>query len=334
MRGGTGGIAGMGGEAGGGTGGTAGTGVLTSDPDVIARAAVALGSCWPDDGVSRTAATLWNWRQYGEFWGRTRLQAECVAQAGQGCEALDTCLGWAIEEAPGCTPGRTCEGSKFNLCGEVEGGSTIRWRIDCATIGQPCDPTLFCSEQPSSECDVRTYESRCTDGRPQSCSGSVELDAEPGVLETGPECSSLGLECATVDPYGAVCIGAGEECATSWESPMFEGISCAGDTLEACAKGRRHDLDCTTFGADFSCRNVEGTAFCGLASECVPANLTSLGNVLPQGGVPAPTCEGSAIVFCNAGRLERIDCVELGFSGCDLEVGFGCVPSPTSEFLR
>lgn len=332
---GTGGKSGLGGEAGGGTSGTAGSGVLTSDPDVIARAAVAVGSCWPDDGVSRAASQMWHWREYAQYWARDRLQAECIAQAGQGCDALDTCLGWAIEEEPGCTQAARCDGSDFSICIDVQDVGPIRWRVDCATLGLPCDPNLICSEQPAAECNVLTFEGSCSNDRPLHCSGAVEPGSDQGVLSTGPECGSLGLDCATVDPYGAICIGAGEECDSSvWQAPTFEGIACAGDTLEACSNGRRHDLDCTMFGAGFTCQSFEGNAFCGLDSECLPAGLNSLDNDLPQQGIPEPACEGSTIVFCNAGRLERVDCIDLGFTGCDVEVGIGCVPSPTSEIRR
>jgi len=50
-------------------------------------------------------------------------------------------------------------------------------------------------------------------------------------------------------------------------------------------------------------------SFCGLASECVPGNepqgLTNHGN----------SCEGNTVVMCNAGRIDRVDCLSLGSRG-------------------
>ena len=111
---------------------------------------------------------------------------------------------------------------------------------------------------------------------------------------------------------------------------LFDGMACAGSTLEACVNGRRHDLDCSTFGPGFSCQSYDGIPFCGLASDCLPANLWDYGPDVSDDGDPVPACDGTSITFCNAGRVERVDCTERGFTGCDLQ-GLGCVPSPTSD---
>jgi len=178
------------------------------------------------------------------------------------------------------------------------------------------------------------FVDRCVGDLPQRC----EEDAEgpvSGVLFEGPDCGVFGLECVAMSPGGdeavrAACTGSGDSC--EFDSFMFmTGIACAGDTLAACVNGRRHDFDCSIYGPGFSCQTYEGVPFCGLSSECLPGNINL---DISQQGKPEPTCNGSSIVFCNAGRLESIDCTSLGFTGCDLEAGLGCVPSPTSDLRR
>jgi hypothetical protein len=81
------------------------------------------------------------------------------------------------------------------------------------------------------------------------------------------------------------------------------GIGCEGDVLHACVWRREDNLDCRNFGPDFSCQTFEDSYFCGLANECDPSTYEY-------------TCDGSEVVFCDAGRLTRIDCVDFGFSEC------------------
>lgn len=59
---------------------------------------------------------------------------------------------------------------------------------------------------------------------------------------------------------------------------------------------------------------------CRLATDCSPPS------------VDAPTyktnCDGDVLQFCNAGRIERVDCKSLGFAGCDVDPAvarYGCV---------
>jgi hypothetical protein len=301
---------------------------------VIARAAVVLGSCYADDGVSRNASELWNWQEQDGFWGNFRQQAACIAEAGQGCGALDTCLGWAIEEKPGCTPGRACTGSRFTDCIEVEGLGTFEWRIDCAALGLECNTAIVCARAPAVGCELMGYVQSCENNVPQRCAVDAEGPPESGVVYAGPDCTSLGLECVAASPGSdepvlAACTGSGAACESGWDE-FSTGIACAGNMLEACVNGRRHDFDCTTTGPGFTCQTYQGVPFCGLASECLPGNVDT--DIFSQQGDPEPACDGTSIVFCNAGRLERIDCTSLGFTGCDLEAGLGCVPSPESDF--
>ena len=148
-------------------------------------------------------------------------------------------------------------------------------------------------------------------GRPTYCDGEV--------VRTGPDCEQFGLDCAA-----GFCVGTGEACQQQnddWQDRVyFEGLSCTGDVLEGCVQGQTHNRDCSNIGPGWSCQTVGDYHFCGLASECEP------GNIEPGTRGTAERCEGTEVVFCNAGRIERMDCTELGFSGCDVDTAYGCVP--------
>jgi cysteine-rich repeat protein len=101
-------------------------------------------------------------------------------------------------------------------------------------------------------------------------------------------------------------------------------MSCSADgsALDACVNGRQALLDCSLQGPRFRCQEAGGIAFCGLASECVP-ELGYLNRFAFK-----ESCDGDTLVFCNKGRIERVDCLSLGFVGCDLDgdfIRFGCV---------
>jgi hypothetical protein len=90
--------------------------------------------------------------------------------------------------------------------------------------------------------------------------------------------------------------------------------------------GRRQTVDCGLLHPGFSCQSAGGQFFCGLGAECAPAGL-------PPGSGPAAICDGSAVVVCNAGRIERVDCLALGFIGCEFNPrggNWGCIRPPAS----
>jgi hypothetical protein len=306
----TAGTGGGGGAAGGGSGPLG-----PPTPDEVARAAVIIGSCHPDNGVNRETGFIW--RDFGLAADTTDLaqQAKCIASAGGGCGALKTCLGWNVSSSPGCSEGVTCSGSKFTLCMAEIG---ITYSIDCQTMG------LACNADPKID-DVASSRRACLRGANETCDSSLGFQATcngsvPQVCDDsrwyhGPDCAARDLACAE-----GLCTGTGDACTAP--------IGCSGDVLLDCANRRRHDVDCTQYGAGFSCRSFGGAFFCGLGAECLPSGVAVDDTIY---GDPEPACDGTAIVFCNAGRLERIDCASLGFTGCDLDGGLGCVPSPVSE---
>jgi hypothetical protein len=142
--------------------------------------------------------------------------------------------------------------------------------------------------------------------------------ARRGVFR-GPDCASLGLSCSA-----GSCIGSGAAC-TPGSFPregyvFYDGVRCDGDALITCANGNEHRLACSSVAEGFSCHTLNGTSFCGLAAECVPAEPGA-------GNGPDATCEGNNVVFCNAGRIDRIDCTSLGFERCDATNSYGCLPN-------
>jgi hypothetical protein len=292
----------------GGTGGGSGsmTGEVTDD--VLVRAAVVLASCFGDDGISRTVSHLQKRDLYSGgsmFWP----QLQCLGTTGGGCQPVRDCLGVTVAELAGgeCEP---CVGSVASLCSD-----DLRISLDCATLGLVCDEAVQCSETGVTEpCDQATFVPRCNaEGRPEHC-------RTPGIL-VGPDCAALGLFCAE-----GYCQGQGEACvaedASTDQQLYYEGISCEDGVLTACVGGRLTTRACADFHPDFTCQTASGYVFCGLGSECVP------GDVPPHAGSPVETCEGTVAVFCNAGRVERVDCVELGFTGCDPEASLPCTGDP------
>jgi hypothetical protein len=87
--------------------------------------------------------------------------------------------------------------------------------------------------------------------------------------------------------------------------------------MRQCASDYEQVMDCGALAKGFTCQNGNLGRYCGLGSECDHYHKT--------------TCEGDSIVFCNAGRIEKIDCNTLGFTGCDPTYGV-CTPSPAGLF--
>ena len=283
--------------------------------DAVARAAVVLGSCWSDDGVDRDATHIWASNlsvAHTVFMAATQLT--CLANAACGCATLERCLGRkTVTTATSCNVG--CNGSSFTYCGDAfalpAGYQVIQ---DCSFIGQLCDNTVACVEPSAVPCDSSMYTAGCdADGHPLYCGG--------GLVQRGPRCSDLGLNCSR-----GQCIGRGAACVnqdlTQQETVQFEGTSCSGGTLTACVNGHITTIDCATLGPGFSCQTVGTRFFCGLAGECAPGT-----NYSPSTTNPA-SCNGTVLSYCNAGRLEHIDCTTLGFSGCEINhsiAHYGCI---------
>lgn len=294
-------------------------------PDVgtLLRAAVVVGSCVPDDGINRSLT-----RMAAPGWYPTSLPISgeamrCLATHGDGCDAVATCLGYELstEEREPCD---ACVDSVAHYCGD---GAHLA--LDCSILGGQCDPAAGCvSELPVVACDESSFTPSCdASGRPVVCDG--------GYVQSGADCAALGLVCDSGE-----CVGQGAECFetslgdSNNSIPTYEGIECVGDMLHSCVGGRSHETDCSSLGDGYTCQTIPsgspscaGNAcppmvYCGIADECVP------GEQPPASEGSSTTCDGTEVHFCNAGRIESMDCSLLGFDGCRVDRGYyGCTSS-------
>lgn len=294
---------------GGGSGGSLGnvpTASYPVDASVLARAAVVIGSCAPDD---RPNGFLKSWyvkvHPVADLENRILGAAECLATHGGGCAAMKACLGIEVDQTGPCADG--CSGSVATTC-----DGTLKFRIDCARIGQTCDQGE-CVASGGAACDGATFQSTCDGGRPNLCSA--------GKVALGPICKDLGLTCVTTPgAYGARCAGTGAACnAGSFGTLTVDwsnGVGCEGAKLRTCVAGTEALLDCGTIAAGFTCQSVGTSFFCGKAAEC-----DALGMKWKE------TCDGDSVVTCNGGKTEKVACTSLGFAGCNSQFGV-CTPSP------
>jgi hypothetical protein len=290
-----------------------GAGGAPSLAETYARAAAVAGSCMPDDGINRNLARFWDPLAAPNFFAQLRPQARCLATAGGGCAAVRTCLGYQLTvDGPACTT--SCAGKVLTLCDE-DGGRNLRLTIDCGKVGLSCDPQSFCTDGPSAACTSDTFAPACSAGRGSLC--------DDGRTARTARCEDLPLTCEAgqCKGTGAACKG-GEPGAEG--QVHLDGLACDGTHLRACVGGKEQVIDCAAQGEGqgFSCQTVSGQFFCGLAAECVPSESSS-GTV---------TCDGSTVVICNAGRIQRVDCTALGFTGCEVDLAkghYGCIPGLT-----
>lgn len=301
----TGGSGGTGGNA--GTGGTGGGGAITQcppnpsfvDEGLIARATVAVNSCYSDDGFWRTQNYL-----RGKLGGYQYLAqgfVECLASVTNGCAGVLACHGYA-PLAGGETCG-TCLGNVAVSC-HADGN----FLVDCTKLGGKCA---------SGKCDVPDHPPCETVGFQESCDAAGRPVTCDDYLIPGPVCADFGLKCVADHlDFGTGCQGTGTACSSTddYFDIGYAGVSCNGAVLDVCVRGKRASLDCSCFGQGFSCQTAAGVSFCGVAGECNPIEHQK-------------TCSGSSVVYCNAGKLVTVDCVGLGFTkGCASSAKMGCVP--------
>ena len=285
------------------------------DPSVVARAAVVIGSCvngLNDDGIGRNAGHLWSTNLTTAAWeSRLMVQADCLANARCGCEGLTRCVGYALSpKGPDCKPG--CAGGVFTSCGPpaLDPPTGFAESIDCGAVGLDCDDSFACVSAPVVACGP-TFAARCNaDGAPEYCSGTQ--------VRRIPACATLGLTCQKGEctGSGAACVNTSQSTAST-DMQSIDGVACNGGALGGCFNGLAASLDCAALGPGFGCQSAGGRFFCGLASECEPASEFTSSVTYPD------TCSGSVLNFCNAGRIEHIDCATLGFKDCKIDASQG-----------
>jgi hypothetical protein len=260
------------------------------DENLIARAAVALLSCPNDSGFYRLLIYM---RGVQDDFSYPGSFVECLAAVTTGCDEAYGCYG--ISALQGSETCDTCQDNIAVYCG-VDGPFVQ----DCTKTGTVCEAGR-CVEPGAVACDWATYDANCDEqGRPLDCGNDT--------VTVGPACPDFGLACS-VEPSFAIesyCQGTGEPCDTSGDPNIaFDpvGSGCDGDVMHACVRFRTDNIDCRNLGPDFSCQSFGDSFFCGTASECDPRTYDY-------------TCEGSAVTFCDAGKLTSIDCTEFGFTEC------------------
>ncbi len=194
-----------------------------------------------------------------------------------------------------------CDGDALVTCAKDDPNESVR--TECASLGAACGETHAAGGLvtrgclSTSACAADVTRARC-DGP-----GSI-IACHDQVLERIP--CGPGATCrAHVDDDG-------EELATC-EAPAevpCDAIgrrACRGGTLVRCEAhghhGREESVDCAALG--LACGDVVGRAAC-TAGEAACAT-------------GAPRCERDELVFCAAGRTERVACRDIGLGPCETE---------------
>jgi hypothetical protein len=272
------------------------------EPDNAARAAAVIGSCVGDDRSNRMLHAMYNIRSADGFEEALyRQHVDCLASRNNGCQAVADCVGIRDVPLPDvCQNG--CEGNVAVLC-----AGAFQRRVDCGQYGMECHSgdAPFCTPPGAVACDEASFTETCENERPRICNNDWTA--------LGPRCGEFGLTCGAAGS----CTGMGGACTSTfsgYHGPGIEytGVSCSGANLNACVGDGLTKLPCDSVGRGFTCfeRPDAGfnKAYCGLASQCGPGYDT------------APSCDGDSLVICNAGRIDKVDCKSLGFSGCSVRV--------------
>jgi hypothetical protein len=279
------------------------------DPAVAARAALLIATCVSDDGVNRTLQQIYLERTTNPY--RSRAVLECLGAKTNGCAAITDCLGIAYSTDGGCGDA-SCAGNVYQEC-----TSSFRLTVDCSKTARTCvaKPSTYCAAADEVECVESTT--------PGVCDGTTPISCVDGLLRRGQDCARFGATCGVLYTYGQTagsmtgCKGAGGSCTgTSNDDAItarWEGQRCENGKLVGCLSNGLATLDCAESAAGFTCFDspdggTGATAYCGSAAECAPKS--------PWNKVAA-TCDGTSVVMCNGGKIEKLDCTTLGFTGCN-----------------
>ncbi|MFO0664432.1 MAG: hypothetical protein U0174_10800 [Polyangiaceae bacterium] len=282
------------------------------DPALAARAAAFIGSCLPDDGVNAWLSRIYMDVDTSRVLGGANIDPKCFSNKTNGCAAVKECLGISTTLEGPCAPG--CAGSVHSSCDD-----RLKVFIDCSNMGLACDSKEGCVQKDAAKCDPETFKGACKSGVALNC------DYGTGATHLGANCAANGLACrpGTAEDGFARCAGTGPECSTNFYSGSIDysqGLRCNGTKLTACVNGAEGEVDCSQLGSGFTCQSGD-SPHCGLGSACI------IGGRKDEGGA---TCEGTSLVVCNGGRIDKVDCVALGFTGC-ANVGYmggaACTPN-------
>ncbi len=270
----------------------------------VAETCARIASCTHAHDVphlrSPAACVDW-WVDHGDPASPDPLQ-RCLADA-KTCDAITTCMHGGGDaraaqfcaQRPGVVSG--CDGERLVSCSDDDAKeSTV---IDCNTLGASCKEMRAAGGLVIRGC---VNAQKCPAGAPEArCDGrDAVLGCHDGVMERS--ICKRGTQCEQhPDANGeatASCEIPGRRCGA------LGARRCDGDRLVECSEGGRvHVSDCEGLGL-----RCAGSA---LRAGCyVPANVECDKDTLPK-------CEGGALVFCAAGRVQKIACASIGMGACD-----------------
>ncbi|MFO0735019.1 MAG: hypothetical protein U0270_04035 [Labilithrix sp.] len=231
--------------------------------------------------------------------GASETLKKCL-DAATGCEAVTTCLhgGGDAKAAAFCGNRGVvsgCDGNRLVSCGDDDAHEATV--VDCAEMGatcaeiksagglvvRACSAPSKCANAPDVRCDGTAAVVSCRDGA-----------YERVVCPAGTKCEEHRDE---VGDAAASCVVPGQRRCVG-------GLRrCEDDRLVECERGKAKVTDCV--GQGLRCAGVGPRAGC-----YVPENVECDKEMLPR-------CDGGNVVFCAAGRLEKIACSSLGLGPCD-----------------
>lgn len=301
-------------------------------PDGVVNAAIAYISCYnprmlfTDLNINRQISGLY-YAQYEEPMTLALSQrTSCFANMTAGCGTFRECMGVSsqISSPTGAVP---CENGIAFRGFDIEwGGRGYRYE-NCAALGYECrlskvaeTPYGFCEHPNGRECvGVQGSSTKCINGEFYACQ-YASPDPVDGYMADLPSCSEFGYVCSDfaghVDNY---CKAPGPSCDSvylSTDDRIFDyrqGHECLSETtMRACVNGGEDIVDCTSMAADFTCRKgpMPGVMdfICARGDECTEFDDTY--------------CDGSSLVVCDAGKIRKVDCKALGFTGCNAKYAY------------
>lgn len=221
--------------------------------------------------------------------------------AATSCEAVTTCLHGGGDARAAAFCGQRgvvsgCDGNRLVSCSDDDTHEATV--VDCAAMGATCAEiksagglVLRACSAPS-KCPAGTPDVRCDGpGAVVSCrDGAYERVACPAGTKCEEHRDEVGDAAAScVIPGQRRCVG---------------GLRrCEEDRLVECERGKTKVTDCV--GQGLRCAGVGPRAGC-----YVPENVECDKEMLSR-------CDGDSVVFCAAGRLEKIACASIGLGPCD-----------------
>ena len=136
-----------------------------------------------------------------------------------------------------------------------------------------------------------------------TCHGPYQVTRHCGAFES--VCSTKNGVPTCVDKPSAAPTEAAALCPPLPSTPTCRD----NDRLEVCSG---YGFQCPVWLADSACSNGQ----CLLGTACTPGQF-----------LDGLACDGNALRVCVAGRIEKVDCLALGFTGCD-PFTRGCSPNP------